>query len=72
MSSKPHTDVVYVPKRKPKNPINFQISLNEEQKAAKAKILDNTITVLTGGAGSGKTCIDYTQKIKLINVFKMD
>jgi phosphate starvation-inducible PhoH-like protein len=57
MSSKPHTDVVYVPKRKPKNPINFQISLNEEQKAAKAKILDNTITVLTGGAGSGKTLL---------------
>jgi phosphate starvation-inducible PhoH-like protein len=48
---------VYVPKRKPKNPISFQISLNEEQKSAKAKILDNTITVLTGGAGSGKTLL---------------
>jgi predicted ribonuclease YlaK len=48
---------VYVPKRKPKNPINFQITLNEEQKAAKAKILENTITVLTGGAGSGKTLL---------------
>lgn len=57
MSSKPHTDVVYVSKRKPKNPINFQITLNEEQKAAKAKILENTITVLTGGAGSGKTLL---------------
>jgi phosphate starvation-inducible PhoH-like protein len=48
---------VYVPKRKPKNPISFQISLNEEQKTAKAKILNNTITVLTGGAGSGKTLL---------------
>lgn len=57
MSSKPHTDSVYVPKRKPKNPINFQINLNEEQKIAKSKILDNTITVLTGGAGSGKTLL---------------
>lgn len=57
MSSKPHTDSVYTPKRKPKNPINFQISLNEEQKIAKAKILENTITVLTGGAGSGKTLL---------------
>ena len=57
MSSKPHTDVVYVPKRKPKNPIHFQITLNEEQKIAKAKILENTITVLTGGAGSGKTLL---------------
>jgi phosphate starvation-inducible PhoH-like protein len=57
MSSKPHNDVVYVPKRKPKNPISFQITLNEEQKLAKAKILTNTITVLTGGAGSGKTLL---------------
>jgi phosphate starvation-inducible PhoH-like protein len=57
MSSKPHTDVVYVSKRKPKNPIHFQITLNEEQKTAKAKILDSTITVLTGGAGSGKTLL---------------
>ena len=57
MSSKPHTDSVYVPKRKPKNPINFQINLNEEQKSAKAKILENVITILTGGAGSGKTLL---------------
>ena len=57
MSSKPHTDAVYMPKRKPKNPINFQIALNEEQKVAKAKILENTITVLTGFAGSGKTLL---------------
>jgi phosphate starvation-inducible protein PhoH and related proteins len=57
MSSKPHTDAVYVPKRKPKNPINFNITLNEEQKIAKSKILENTITVLTGGAGSGKTLL---------------
>jgi phosphate starvation-inducible PhoH-like protein len=57
MSSKPHTDSVYTPKRKPKNPINFQLTLNEEQKVAKSKILDNTITVLTGGAGSGKTLL---------------
>jgi len=57
MSSKPYTDSVYVPKRKPKNPINFQITLNEEQKVAKAKILENVITILTGGAGSGKTLL---------------
>lgn len=57
MSSKPHTDAIYAPKRKPKNPINFNITLNEEQKIAKSKILENTITVLTGGAGSGKTLL---------------
>ena len=42
MASKPHTDDVYRPKRIPKNPINFKLQLNEEQKEAKAKILDNT------------------------------
>ena len=57
MSSKPHTDDVYRPKRAPKNPINFHIQLNEEQKQAKAEILDNTITLLAGQAGSGKTLL---------------
>jgi phosphate starvation-inducible PhoH-like protein len=44
-------------KRKPKNPINFGISLNEEQKLAKAEILNNTVTLLKGQAGSGKTLL---------------
>ena len=57
MPSKPHTDDVYRPKRSPKSPINFNIQLNEEQKEAKAKILDNTITLLAGSAGSGKTLL---------------
>jgi len=41
----------------PKGPIKFQIQLNEEQKIAKQKILDNAITVLNGKAGSGKTLL---------------
>lgn len=41
-------------KRKPKNPINFNIQLNEEQKQAKSDILNNTVTLLKGQAGSGK------------------
>jgi len=57
MASKPYTDEVYRQKRAPKNPINFQIQLNEEQKEAKAKILDSTITLLGGSAGSGKTLL---------------
>ena len=57
MASKPHTDDVYRPKRIPKNPINFKIQLNEEQKEAKAKILENTVTLLAGNAGSGKTLL---------------
>lgn len=43
--------------RKPKGPIKFQIQLNDEQKVAKQKILDNAITVLNGKAGSGKTLL---------------
>jgi phosphate starvation-inducible PhoH-like protein len=44
-------------KRKPKNPIKFQIQLKDEQKEAKALIVENDITVLTGQAGSGKTLV---------------
>ena len=44
-------------KRVVKNPIKFKIQLNEEQKEAKQIILDNTITLLAGQAGSGKTLL---------------
>jgi phosphate starvation-inducible PhoH-like protein len=44
-------------KRQPKNPIRFQVQLNEEQKEAKQIILNNKITVLKGQAGSGKSLI---------------
>jgi phosphate starvation-inducible PhoH-like protein len=37
--------------------ITFKLPLNEEQKLAKSVILENTITVLTGKAGSGKTFV---------------
>jgi|TARA_R100000479_G_C6387898_1_gene203789 phosphate starvation-inducible PhoH-like protein len=57
MASKHHTDDVYRPKRIPKNPIKFKLQLNEEQKQAKQIILDNTITLLGGSAGSGKTLL---------------
>jgi phosphate starvation-inducible protein PhoH and related proteins len=48
---------VFKAKRKPKNPITFKVQLNDEQKDAKQVILDNSITVLTGAAGSGKTLL---------------
>ena len=41
----------------PKGPIKFQLQLNEEQKEAKEKILNNAITILSGKAGSGKTLL---------------
>lgn len=47
----------FVEKRKPKNPIKFSIQLNEEQKSAKATVLQNKITVIKGGAGSGKSMV---------------
>lgn len=40
-----------------KNKVKFGISLNGEQKEVKAKILGDTISVLTGKAGSGKTLL---------------
>ena len=57
MASKPHTDEVYKQKRIVKNPIKFKIQLNEEQKQAKEKILNHTLTLLAGKAGSGKTLL---------------
>ena len=44
-------------KQRPKSPIKFQLTLNEEQKEAKDKILNNAITILSGKAGSGKTLL---------------
>jgi phosphate starvation-inducible PhoH-like protein len=43
--------------KKPKNPIKFNIALNEEQKAAKDKILQSKISFLKGQAGSGKSLL---------------
>ena len=57
MASKHHTDDVFVQKRRPKKPIKFNVQLNEEQKVAKAKIIESPITVLRGMAGSGKTLV---------------
>jgi len=57
MTSNHHTDEVFREKRIVKNPINFKIPLNEEQKNAKEEILKNTLTILAGRAGSGKTLL---------------
>ena len=62
MASNHHTDDVFVEKRRPKNPIRFKVTLNEEQKIAKKLILENPITVIRGMAGSGKTLVDALYK----------
>lgn len=51
------TDNNWAQKRKPKNPIKFKITLNDEQKEAKRIILENPVNVLKGAAGSGKTLL---------------
>jgi phosphate starvation-inducible PhoH-like protein len=57
MTSHSHEDEIFQEKRKPKNPIKFKLELNQEQKEAKSKILENTVTLLAGSAGSGKTLL---------------
>lgn len=57
MPSKHHTDEVFTQKKRPKRPIKFNVQLNEEQKQAKAKIIESPITVVKGMAGSGKTLV---------------
>lgn len=57
MSSNHHNDPVFKGKRVPKNPIKFKLQLNDEQKEAKEQILNNTLTILAGSAGSGKTLL---------------
>ena len=57
MPSNHHKDEVFRKKRIVKNPIKFKLQLNEEQKEAKAKILDHTLSILAGRAGSGKTLL---------------
>jgi phosphate starvation-inducible PhoH-like protein len=61
---------IFKEKRKPKNPITFKITLNEEQKAAKQLILENPVTLLKGMAGSGKTLVAC--QVALDMVFKKD
>tara|TARA_R100000544_G_C2218035_1_gene55749 strand:+ start:357 stop:1085 length:729 start_codon:yes stop_codon:yes gene_type:complete len=61
MASKHHTDEVYKSKstkgKLPPKIGKFNIVLNAEQKRGKSTILANTVTVVTGKAGSGKTLL---------------
>ena len=44
-------------KTPPKSDIKFSVSLSEEQKEAKAKIIETPFNFLLGKAGSGKTLL---------------
>jgi phosphate starvation-inducible PhoH-like protein len=53
----PEAEEIFRGKKVVKNPIKFKVQLNDEQKEAKQLILDNTVTMLAGQAGSGKTLL---------------
>jgi len=62
----PEAQDAFKAKRKPKGPIKFNISLNEEQKVAKSQILSDTVTVLRGKAGSGKSLLAANVALDLL------
>jgi len=70
MSSNHHSDQVFKSKRIPKNPIKFNISLNEEQKNAKDRIINSDIVVIRGKAGSGKSLL--AAQVALDMMFKKE
>ena len=72
MSSNSYHDEVFVEKRRPKNPIKFNIQLNDEQKEAKKLILENPVTVLKGMAGSGKTLVATQVGLDLLFTKRID
>lgn len=43
--------------KKRKNPVRLDIKLNDEQKLAKAEILNHDISIITGQAGTGKSIL---------------
>lgn len=45
------------PNRVRKGDIKYNVTLNEEQKEAKASIIENQIVIITGRAGSGKSLV---------------
>jgi phosphate starvation-inducible PhoH-like protein len=72
MASNHHTDVVFMDKKRPKRPIRFNLTLNEEQKQAKKLIIENPVTVLKGMAGSGKTLVATQVALDLLFTKQID
>jgi phosphate starvation-inducible protein PhoH and related proteins len=72
MPSNHHSDEVFVQKRRPKNPIKFNVQLNEEQKKAKNTILESPITVIKGMAGSGKTLVATQAALDMLFTNQVD
>ena len=49
-----------------KNPINYSVQLDEDQKIVKEAIMNNQIVVVTGRAGSGKSLVSIQSAIDLL------
>lgn len=50
-----------------KNEIKYNVTLNEEQKEAKAAIIANQIVIITGRAGSGKSLVGAQTALDFLN-----
>lgn len=72
MASDSHTDPKFKEKKKPKTAIHYKISLNEEQKLAKAEILKASISVIDGKAGSGKSLLATQIALDLLFTKQID
>ena len=55
------------PNRVRKSDIKYNVTLNEEQKAAKQLIIDNQIVIITGRAGSGKSLVGAITALDFLN-----
>jgi phosphate starvation-inducible PhoH-like protein len=60
------------PNRVRKNPIQHNVSLNEEQKLAKQLIIDNQIVIITGKAGSGKSLVSALTAWEFLTTKQID
>ena len=68
----PKAEDIFREKKVVKNPIKFKIQLNDEQKEAKAKILQAPITVIKGMAGSGKTLVATQVALDMLFTKRVD
>lgn len=68
----PDEKIIAPQKRTPKTPIKYNLTLNEEQKLAKAEILQNDICAILGKAGSGKTLLAMQIALDLLFTNQVD
>lgn len=60
------------PNRVRKGEIKYNVTLNEEQKEAKASIIENQIVIITGRAGSGKSLVGAQTALEFLTTKQCD